>query len=141
MDQTQNVGYLVVNVSTARGAIPLSGASVTVMYDEPENSSIFTVLTTDMSGKTGKIELPAPARALSEVPGNAKPYATYTLQIEKNGYYTVTNTNVPIFAGVTSIQPVEMLPRAEYNSDSVYPRVGLEISEGTNQTLDGNNMR
>lgn len=140
MDQTPTVGYLVVNVSTARGAIPLSGASVTVMYDEPENSSILTVLTTDMNGKTGKIELPAPARALSESPGTVKPYATYTLQIEKDGYYTVTNTNVPVFAGVTSIQPIEMLPLAEYNSGTIYPRVGLEISEGTNQALDKDRM-
>ncbi|MBQ8552415.1 MAG: hypothetical protein IJ428_06345 [Clostridia bacterium] len=137
MEQIQDVGYLIVNVSTARGAIPLSGAAVTVMYEEPAGSSIFTVLTTDMSGKTSKIELPAPARALSEVPGNIKPYSTYTLQIEKDGYYTVTNTNVPVFAGVTSIQPVEMLPLAEYNSDNVYPRSGLEISEGSNQALSG----
>ncbi len=135
MNEPQNVGYLVVNVSTARGAIPLGGASVTVLYEEPSNSSIFTVLNTDMSGKTEKIELPAPARSLSELPGNVKPYATYTLQIEKEGYYTVTNTNVPVFAGVTSIQPVEMLPLAEYDSGTVYPRYGIEISENTTQDL------
>ncbi len=135
MNEPQSIGYLIVNVSTARGAIPLSGASVTVMYDEPDNSSVFTVISTDMSGKTAKIELPAPARSLSELPGNEKPYATYTLQIEKDGYYTVTNTNVPVFSGVTSIQPVEMLPLAEYDPDTVYPRYGIEFSERTNQDL------
>ena len=135
MNSPENVGYLIVNVSTARGARPLSGASVTVMYDEPENSSVFTVITTDMSGKTPKIELLAPARSLSELPGNEKPYATYTLQVEKDGYYTVTNTNVPIFEGVTSVQPVEMLPLAEYNPDTVYPRYGIEISERSSWKL------
>ncbi|MBE6611757.1 MAG: carboxypeptidase regulatory-like domain-containing protein [Ruminococcaceae bacterium] len=135
MEQKQSTGFLIVNVSTARGAIPLPGASVTVMFDEPENNSVFTVVTTDTAGKTDRIELPAPERALSESPGNSKPYATYTLQIDKAGYYTVTAAGVPVFAGVTSIQPVEMLPLAEYNADRVYPRTGLDFAEGTNPNL------
>ena len=132
MNQT---GYLIVNVSTARGAIPLAGAAVTVMLDEPENSTVFTVLTTDTAGKTDRIELPAPDRSLSESPGNAKPYATYTLQIDKEGYYSVTNAGVPVFAGITSIQPVEMLPLAEYDAGRVYPRVGLDSAETVNPDL------
>ncbi len=135
MDNNQNVGYLIVNVSTARGAIPLEGASVEVTYDEPDNTSILTVMTTNSNGKTEKIELPAPSRELSEAPGNNKPYSTYTIKIDKEGYYTVTNSRVPIFAGVTSIQPVEMLPLAEYNSDKVYPRKNLNITENTAPNL------
>ncbi len=130
-----STGYLIVNVSTARGAIPLSGATVTVMYDEPDNSSIFAVLTTDNSGKTERIELPAPSRMLSESPGNSKPYATYDLQINKDGYYAVTIGAAPVFAGVTSVQPVEMLPLAEYDSDTVYPRVGIDFAEDTRTDL------
>lgn len=135
MEQTNSSGYLIVNVYTARGAIPLKDASVTVSYENPENSSVAAVLKTDMSGKTAKAELPAPNRELSEVPGNTKPYATYTVTVEKDGYYSVTNTGVPIFSGVTSIQPVEMLPLAEYNSDTVYPRYGLDITENRDQNL------
>lgn len=135
MEQNLAVGYLIVNVSTARGVIPLKDASVTVSYNEPEGTSVFSVMTTDMSGKTEKLELPAPSRALSESPGNVKPYATYTITVEKDGYYPVTNAGVPIFAGVTSIQPVEMLPLAEYNSDTVYPRYGLDITEDRDQNL------
>lgn len=135
MEQTPDVGYLVVNVSTARGAIPLSGATVSVMYDEEDNTSIFTVTTTGNDGKTDKLELPAPSRSLSEVPGNKKPYATYTVSVEKDGYYTVTDVSVPVFSGITSIQPVEMLPRAEYNPDTVYPRFGLDNTEAENPNL------
>ncbi len=135
MEQTNSSGYLIVNVYTARGAIPLKDASVTVSYENPESTSVAAVLTTDMSGKTPKAELPAPSRELSEVPGNNKPYATYTVTVEKGGYYSVTNTGVPIFSGVTSIQPVEMLPLAEYNSDTVYPRYGLDITESRDQNL------
>jgi len=135
MEQNMQTGYLVVNVSTARGAIPLRDAAVTVYYDESGNTSVHSVLTTDMSGKTPKITLPAPARILSESPGNGKAFATYTVTIEKDGYYPVTNTGVPVFAGVTSIQPVEMVPLAEYNSDKVYPRFGLDVTESTSPNL------
>ena len=135
MENTNSVGYLIVNVSTARGAIPLEGAAVTVYYEVPENTSVFAVMSTDRSGKTQKIELPAPSRELSETPGNTKPYATYTVAVEKDGYYSVTNVGVPIFDGVTSIQPVEMLPLAEYNSDTVYPRFGRDVTEDRDQNL------
>jgi len=52
MEQNMQTGYLVVNVSTARGAIPLRDAAVTVYYDESGNTSVHSVLTTVMSGKT-----------------------------------------------------------------------------------------
>ncbi len=135
MENPQSIGYLVVNVSTARGAIPLRDASVTVMYDEDGNTSIHSVLTTDMSGKTERLELPAPSRELSETPGNIKPYATYTISAEKDGYYPVTNTGVPVFAGITSVQPIEMIPLAEYDSDKVYPRFGLDTTESSDPQL------
>ncbi len=135
MNQNTALGYLIVNVSTARGAIPLAGASVTVMFEEPENTSVFAVLSTDTSGKTERISLPAPERALSESPGNIKPYASYTLKIDREGYYPVTDAGVPIFADITSIQPVEMLPLAEYDSDTVYPREGIDFAEDVNPDL------
>ena len=128
------IGYLIVNVSTARGAIPLAGASVTVL-DEDNGGGILNVLTTDTDGKTEHIELRAPDRALSESPGGAKPYASYTLQVEKVGYYPASFAGVPVFAGVTSIQPAELLPLAEYNPDRVYPREGIDFAEDVNPNL------
>lgn len=135
MDNKSDIGYLIVNVSTARGAIPLRDAAVTVYFDEEGNTNVARVLTTDMSGKTEKAELPAPNRLESESPGASKPYATYTVNVTKDGYYPVTNTGVPVFAGVTSIQPVEMIPLAEYNSGEVYPRFGLDVTESSDPNL------
>ncbi len=135
MEERTDVGYLVVNVSTARGAIPLRDASVTVYFDETANTGVARVLTTDMSGKTDKAALPAPSRQESELAGTNKPYATYTVNVTKDGYYPVTNTGVPVFSGVTSIQPVEMVPLAEYNSGEVYPRFGLDVTENTDPVL------
>lgn len=135
MENQSTVGYLIVSVSTARGAIPLENAAVTVYYEDKENSSVFSSMTTDRSGKTEKISLPAPSRELSETPGNTKPYATYTVAVEKEGYYSVTNVGVPIFDGITSVQPVEMVPLAEYNPDTVYPRYGRDVTEDRDQNL------
>jgi hypothetical protein len=129
MNPEQNYGYLIVNVFTARGAIPLQDATVTIFDNEKYGKPIIVVLTTDSSGKTERYALPAPSRELSQQYYSRKPYATYMIQVELEGFYTVTNNNVPIFDGVTSIQPVEMVPLAEFNSDRIYPRVGLEIDE------------
>lgn len=125
--QTSEQGYLIVNVTTALGAIPIEGAAVTVT--SPDGGDIILSVQTDSSGKTPKMALDAPARVLSEQPGNVKPFATYTITSEKEGYYTVTNLGVPIFSGITSIQPVAMMPLSESDSGSIYPRIGLVVDE------------
>lgn len=116
------VGYLVVKVSTARGAIPLENASVYIRGAERENSDIIYSLKTNSDGLTEKISLPAPARALSEVYGNIKPYALYDVDVFKEGYTDLSFTNVAVFESITSLQPAIMIPRPdnEYN-DSYEP--------------------
>lgn len=135
MDNEQNVGYLIVNVTTARGAIPLENASVTIFDSEKSGNPIVTSTVTDRSGKTPRLTLYAPDRSISMKPGTAKPYASYLIEVELSGYYTVTSSGVPIFSGITSIQPIELLPLAENDSEFVYPRAGLNISESENPSL------
>ena len=135
MESMQNNGYLIVNVVTARGAIPVAGAKVTVYDNTSDANPPVAVIYTDSAGKSEKLELPAPSRSLSEQPGNVKPYATYLIEVDKEGYYPVTKNDVPIFTGVTSIQPVDLMPLAEYDSDSVYPRYGLVTDEFENPEL------
>ena len=69
-------------------------------------------------------------------PGTTKPYASYLVEIEKEGYYTVTNSGVPVFSGITSIQPVDLIPISESDSQNIYPRSGLNIPENENQMLE-----
>ena len=135
MESTQNNGYLIVNVVTARGAIPVAGAKVTVYDNASDANPPVAVIYTDSAGKSEKLELPAPSRSLSEQPGYVRPYATYLIEVDKEGYYPVTKNDVPIFTGVTSIQPVDLMPLAEYDSDSVYPRYGLVTDEYENPEL------
>ncbi len=136
MAENNHSGQLIVNVTTARGAIPLEDVSVTVFSEAaPGVGGIVTAARTGPDGKTARLTLPAPDRSLSLSPGGEKPFATYTIQAEKEGFYVVTDTGVPVFADVTSIQPVDMLALAEYDSVNVYPRTGTDFTESENPDL------
>ena len=106
----ESIGYLVVRVSTARGAIPLENASVTIRGGAPEASGIIYSMRTNQDGLTEKTALPTPALYLSEAPGNPAPYSTWNIDVFKDGYTPLFFHNVPIFAGVTSVQPAVMVP-------------------------------
>ncbi len=110
-------GFLIVSVYTARGAIPIRNALVTISYVDASQSAPYAVLTTDRSGKTPKIALPAPPRDLSLTPQNGGeitlPYSVYNIEIVKEGFYPVVDTGVPIFSGVTAIQSADLIPLSE----------------------------
>lgn len=130
-------GYLVVKVSTARGAIPLEGASVNVRGAEASNSDIIYSLTSDRDGITPKIELPTPIRTLSEVPGNIAPYALYDIDIFKEGYRDLVLNNVAVFDSITSIQGAVMIPLASNRyPDSFEPN--SDISPSDSESRGGN---
>lgn len=131
----QNYGTLIISARTAGNALPVESASVTVTGAEESNRDFVRTLTTDISGLTPPISLPAPAKADSLAPGNGRPYAIYNIRIVRDGYYVHENKNAPVFAGVTSIQPAELIPLAPYNPSTTHPRGNtIFISE---QTLDG----
>ncbi|MBQ7821504.1 MAG: hypothetical protein IJ391_04400, partial [Clostridia bacterium] len=120
-------GYLIVRVSAAGGTIPLEDAIVTVYNADNGESGIIATRFTDASGRTDKIALEAPLRALSESPdnGGVRPYAIYNVDVIKEGYYDSFNLEVPVFDGITSVLPVDMLPLSEYDSENVRPELGL----------------
>ena len=71
---------------------------------------------TNSVGQTEKIALPTKSASLSEVPGNLKPYISYNVFASKEGYFDSDVINVPIFEGVTSIQPINLIPLSEYSN-------------------------
>lgn len=115
----EEVGYLVVKVSTARGAIPLENAAVSIRGSSPENSDVIYSLTTNSDGITEKVSLPAPARALSEKPGTASPFSRWNVDVFKDGYIPVTFQNVPVYASIVSVQPAVLVPAPENFRGSV----------------------
>ena len=124
----QNVGYIIVKVSTARGAIPLNNASVSIRGGTPDTSGIIHSLSTDRDGLTPKTPLPAPARQLSENPGNPSPYSLWNIDVFKEGYIPVSFQNVPIYSSIVSVQPAVMVPA----SQSPYPQQIFNESSNPN---------
>ena len=116
--QNPKIGFLKMQVFTARGAIPVQGAQVTVSRRIGEGDHVFSSALTDRDGLIAPIPLPAPDRSLSEEPesqGEPVPFATYNIRTEYPGHVTVENFNVPIFDGIVSIQPVSMTPETNGN--------------------------
>lgn len=91
--------------------------SARVMVFLPLDSGNITLYDgiTDISGSSERIILPAPPRSASMSPStsNALPYSTYTLYIEHPSYVRALFNNVPVFSGIESVQPVQMLAKVE----------------------------
>lgn len=134
------MGYIIVNVTTARGAIPIEGATVRIhdYSEDGENNrgDVITVEITNSSGATPRISLPAPPRELSLSPGNgAAVYETYTVDVMNAGYYDQSYINVPIFDGITAIQNVDLVPLPEYGISSELQQDKYRFIESENPNL------
>jgi len=103
-------GYLVIRASTASGALPLEGATVSVRGNQPNFSAVIVTLTTERGGLTPKISLAAPPRGNSTSPGFENQFATYNVDVTLKGYFPASAQQVPIFDGITSVQPVSLIP-------------------------------
>ena len=78
-----------------------------------------------------KIALLAPPRALSEVPGNgARSFASYNVSVHKNGFAPLALRRVPVFDGITSVQPADLIPLAENGYPDSFKPYGGPIDEG-----------
>ena len=109
-----DVGYLKVVTTSANQTIPIENVSVIITRADAnaDQHNIVYSLVTNESGETSTVELPAPAKSLSQSPNStsATPYAIYNISTYASGYYQVVNSSVPIFSGVKSIQRVNMIP-------------------------------
>lgn len=113
VNQQPDVGYLLVKVSTARGAIPLENAAINVRGSTPESSGVIYSLKSDRDGLSDKIALPAPPRSASQSPSAEVPYSLWNIDVFKDGYIPVSYQNVPIYSSVVSVQPAVMIPAGE----------------------------
>ncbi|MBQ3018156.1 MAG: hypothetical protein IJD89_04345 [Clostridia bacterium] len=124
-NQSEEIGFLAVNVKTANGALPVENANVAIYGTALESetsdtnlssSDVIFNLKTDKSGKTQTVALPTVAKELSLSPDNNKPYWRYNIYVTSNGYYDSTYLNVPVFQGITSLQEVVLIPLSEFAS-------------------------
>lgn len=107
-------GTLRVRVTEANGTIPVEGAVVQVSeFPETSDGRLLYSMRTDRDGLTPAVTLPAPPAGESLTPGAALPYTTYHLSVIYDGYYPVEGIGIPIFEGITAVQPVNLVPLTE----------------------------
>lgn len=110
-------GFLLIEVSTAKGGIPLEGVRIEV---ESEETGKRIEMISNFEGKVPDIELPTKPRNLSlEEQNSEKPYSEYDVTAQLNGYYEVEIQGVQIFADEHSYLPITLIPEQVVNYDSV----------------------
>lgn len=133
-----SIGYLIVKVSTARGAIPLENATVNIRGGDQSNSGVLHSLRTDRDGKTERVSLPTPPLSASDAPGGVVPYANYNIDVFLDGYVPLAFHNVPVFPSIVSIQPAVMVPQPEYAGATppyLYPASTVILPESEDTAL------
>ncbi len=121
-----NIGFLSVIVRTANGALPIEGATINI-YENREtkngngdstfaNGYLLYTTKTNASGQAEKIALPTKSSSLSLTPGNERPFMSYNVFASKEGYFDSDVINAPVFQGITSLQPINLIPLSEYSS-------------------------
>ena len=103
-------GTLIFQVTGGQGAFPVAGATVTITKPLNERLGISVTVTTDESGKTPPLSLPTPSKELSQSPNNGIVYAAYQAEISAPNHVTTKIRDLPVFDGITTIQPVNLSP-------------------------------
>lgn len=114
LTQNDETGSLIVEARAADQAFGISSARVMIFLPLPSgNITVFDGLT-DISGSSAAVVLPAPPKSISqqEDNGGKVPFSLYSVYVEHPGFVRAIFTNVPVFSGVQSIQPVGMISKA-----------------------------
>lgn len=110
MNNETPVGYLRVSVTSGGMAYPVEGAIVLIRdYGEGVNDVVYS-LRTDNSGQTASVPLSTKDSSLSESPGNADPFTSYSAEVMKEGYRTSFINQIEVFEGITATLPVNLVP-------------------------------
>ncbi len=99
---TQSLGKLRARITNSQ-YIPVANATVTVSLPNDPNN-VVGELTTNASGVTEEIELPAPSLDYSLAPSLVQPYSEYTIRVTAANYTPVTIQNMEILPNATAIQ-------------------------------------
>ena len=105
--QKADRGQLQIHVTTERGFFPIKDASIRLSYTG-NPTEIIEELSTDISGQTAAVELPAPPLEYSMEPSEFQPYSEYTIQVNASGYRPINISGISVLPDKTSIQNVRM---------------------------------
>ena len=109
-NQNTSFGNLSINVTSSLGTLPINNATISIsITGEPD--SVIETLTTNSSGQTQTIELPAPDIEYSTNPNNeVRPYSEYDISVSAPGYEPIVVSGTEILPDVTAVQPITMIP-------------------------------
>lgn len=111
------IGNIIVEVTTGRGAVPLSGVDVVIDrldIDDPRGrKELVAVKTTDQSGRTKPVPVKTVSRELSLEPGSSEPFSTFYVTASEKDFEPVKNRPVDVFANEVSILKIDLVPKPE----------------------------
>lgn len=107
--QNQETGFLRIQAFAGRQVAPVPNATVLVTHTFTDGTRRFASGVTDESGVLDGIALPAPSGSIAQTPTGEMPYALYDIRVSHPDFRTEVFQQVPVFAGIKSIQPVRFL--------------------------------
>ena len=106
-----STGYIQVRAYTSNAQYPLKNVAITVTS---QDGTAIAMRLTDRSGKITPIPIPVPERSESQSPDPAeRPFSIVNLYARKAGYEQIEVENLQVFAGVTTLQELELVPLSE----------------------------
>lgn len=117
---TPDKGQLKIQVTSEINGFPVTDASISISYTGvPDNQ--LEQLTTDSSGQTETIDLPAPPLDYSlDINNEQQPYSEYTIEVNAPGYEPVSIAGAEILPTVTALQNIELRPLTAGGEEDVF---------------------
>lgn len=100
-------GRLRVNVTDINSGMPVRNARVSVAYTGEPNR-VIQQLTTDNSGQTDTVTLPAPPIEYSMEPSVNQPFSEYTITVNADGFAEFSVSGTDVFSGEVSVQNISL---------------------------------
>lgn len=113
--EPQSLGALKVQVFMAGRAYPVSSANVIITG---RDKKVYFDGFTDINGAIERLLLPAPKKQFSQSPQVTPPYAQYDIFVSHPRFQSRKCLGVPVFAGVESIQNIQLLPLGTDEADN-----------------------
>ncbi len=123
MESSQSdTGKLQINVQSTVRNVPIRDARIQISYTG-NPTQIIEEVTTDESGQSPSLDLPAPPLDLSLEPSEIQPYSEYTLNVTAPGYTPFDISGIEVLATTTALQSVYLEPQeaGEQIDDIVIP--------------------
>ncbi|MDD3220020.1 MAG: peptidoglycan-binding protein [Lachnospiraceae bacterium] len=103
-------GELQIQITSAQINRPIPDANIRIAYTgDPE--SIIEEVTSDSTGQSPILTLPAPPVEYSMEPSPAQPYSEYTISITAPDFEPLTISASQLLPSTRSIQPAQLIPR------------------------------